>query len=168
MFLNCRLVVIGEMKNDVSLMVNTTVKYLVEGVHASEALSNAQKQFSGMMFWSGIYDQWMHHLDLATSQALHQAVDSFCQDIQPQMTEDWVDAGFPLPLGCFAPGIVPDQRRPIILPYRQWSHGLSGMAFSGDAATTSSFSRVVVSHSPKNESSLKTVVQGSLSPSHRD
>jgi hypothetical protein len=169
-FLNCGLVVIGEMENDVSLMVNTTVKYLVEGVRASEASPNAQKQFSEMTFLSGVYDPWMHHLDPAASQALRRAVDSLRQDIQPRMTEDWVDAGFPLPPGCFAPGIVPDRRRPIVPPCRQWSHGSSGTAFSGDAATTSSSSGVVVSHSPENEpeSSLKTVVQGSSSPSRRD
>ena len=166
-FLNCGPLSIGEVDNDVSLMVNTTVKYLVEGVRASEASPITQKQFSEMIFLSGFYDLWMQYLDPATSQALRRALDSLRQDIQPRMTEDWVDAGFPLPPGCFAPGIVPDRRRPTVTPYRQWSYGSSGTAFSGDAVSSSS-SGVVVSHSPEHESSLKTAVQVSSSPNRRD
>jgi hypothetical protein len=78
-----------------------------------------------------------------------------------------VDAGFPLLPGCFAPGSIPDRRRPIAPTYRQWSYDSSGTAFSGDAATSSS-SRVMLAHSPENESSLKTVVQGPSSPSRHD
>jgi hypothetical protein len=166
-FLNCGPFSIGEMDKDVSFMVNTTVKYLVEGVRASEASLNTRKEFSEMIFLSGIYDLWTHYLDPATTQALRRAVDSLRQDIEPRMTEDWVDAGFPLPQGCFAPGIIPDRRRPIVPTYRQWSHDSSGTAFSGDAATSSS-SGVMVSHSPENESSLKTSVQGPSSPSRHD
>lgn len=166
-FLNCGPLNIGEMDNDASFMVNTTVKYLVEDVRASEASLNTQKQFSEIIFLSGIYDLWTHYLDPATSQALHRAVDSLRQDIEPRTTEDWVDAGFPLPPGCFAPGIIPDRRRSIVPTYRQWSFGSSGTAFSGDAATSSS-SAVMLSHSPENETSLKTVVQGPSSPSRHD
>jgi len=39
------------MDNDVSFMVNTTVKYLVEGVRASEASLNTQKQFSETIYF---------------------------------------------------------------------------------------------------------------------
>jgi hypothetical protein len=39
-FLNCGQLCIGEVDNDISFMVNTTVKYLVEGVRASEASLN--------------------------------------------------------------------------------------------------------------------------------
>ncbi|KAF8490159.1 hypothetical protein F5888DRAFT_1136181 [Russula emetica] len=150
----------GQMDDDVSFMVSTTVKYLVEGVGASEASLNAQKQFSEMIFLSGIYDLWTRCLDPATSQALHRAVDSIRQDVEPRVTDGWVDAGFPLPPGCFPPGIIPDRRRPIVpSSYRQWSYDSSGTAFSGDVATSSSSSGVVVSHLPENESSLKTIVQ---------
>ena len=165
-FLNCGPLNVGEMDNDVSFMVNTTVKYLVEDVRASEASLNMQKQFSEMIFSSGIYDLWSHYLDHATSQALHRAVDSLRQDIEPRTTEDWVDAGFPLPPGCFAPGIIPNRRRPIVPTYRQWSYDSSGTAFSGNAGTSSS-SAVMLSHSPENET-LKTVVQGPSSRSHHD
>jgi hypothetical protein len=165
-FLNCGSFSIGEMDNDVLFMIYTTVKYVVEGVRASEASLNTQKQFSEMIFLTGIYDLWTHYLDPATSQALRRAVDSLRQDIEPRMTEDWVDAGLPLPPGCFAPGIIPDRRRPIVPTYRQWSYGSSGTAFSGDAATSSS--GVVLTHSPENKSSLKTVVQGPSSPSRHD
>ena len=149
---------IGDIDNDVWFMVNTTVKYLVEDLCASEASLNTQKQFSEMVFLSGFYDLWMTYLDPATSQALRRAVDGLRQDIEPRMTEDWVDAGFPLPPGCFLPGVIPNRRRPIIPPYSQWSYDSSGTAFSGDAATSSS--RVLLPHSPENESSPKTVVQG--------
>jgi hypothetical protein len=98
-------------------------------------------------------------------QVLRQAVDSLFQDIEPRMTEDWVDAGSPPPPGCFVPGIIPNRCRPIVPWYRQWS---SGMAFLGDSATSSSGVVLPVSHSPKNESSLKTVVQGPPSPSCHD
>jgi hypothetical protein len=46
----------------------------------------------------------------------------------------------------------------VVPSHRQWSYNSSGTAFSGHAAT-SSFG-VVLSHSPENESSLKTVDQG--------
>jgi hypothetical protein len=52
----------------------------------------------------------MRYLDPTMSKAPRRAVDSFRQDIGPRMTEDWVDTGFPLPPGCFAPGII----RPLV------------------------------------------------------
>jgi hypothetical protein len=110
---------IGEMDNDVSFTANTTVKYLVKGFRACEASLNTEKQFSEMIFLSGIYDLWTHYLDPATSQALRRALDSLRRDIEPRVTEDWVDAGFSLPPGCFAPGSIPDRRRPIVPTYRQ-------------------------------------------------
>jgi hypothetical protein len=131
------------------------MKYLVEGVRASEASLNTQKRFSGMIFLSGIYDLRMSYLDPATSQALRRVVDGLRQDIESRMTEDWVDAVFP-PSGMFCerlvPGIIPDRRRPIVTSYST-GYDSSGTAFSGDAATSSS--GVVLSHSPKNASSLK-------------
>jgi hypothetical protein len=167
-FLNCGPHSVGEMDGDVSFMVNKTVKYLVEGVRASEASLNTQKQFSETIFLSGFYDLWTHYLDPATSEALRRAVDSLRarQDIEPRMTEDWVDAGFPLPPGCFAPGVIPNRRRSIVPTYRQWSDDSSGTAFSGYATTSSS--RVVLSRSPENESLPKTVAQGPSSPSRHD
>jgi hypothetical protein len=63
-FLNCESFSIGEMDNDVSFMINTTVKYVVEGVRASEASLNTQKQFSEMIFLTGIYDLWTTPLHL--------------------------------------------------------------------------------------------------------
>ena len=152
---------VARMDKDVSFMVNTTVKYLVEGVRASEASPSAQKQFSEMIFSSGFYDLWTHYLDPATSQALRQAVGSLRQDIEPRTPEDWVDAGIPL-LPGFTPGI-PDQHRPIVPYGRQWSNDSSGTAFSGDAASSSS--GVVLDRSLENESPHKTTVQGPSSPS---
>jgi hypothetical protein len=58
-FLNCGPFSIGEtgeMDKDVSFMVNTTVKYLVEGGRASEASLSTQKQSSGMIYSSRSYD----------------------------------------------------------------------------------------------------------------
>jgi len=153
----------GEM--DISFMVNSTVKYLVEDVRAGEASLKAQKKFSEMVFWSGIYDLWMPYLDPAASEALRRAVGSLRQDIEPQTPEGWADAGFPLSPGCFAPGMIPNSRRPIA-SHRQWSYESSGTAFSGDAATSSS--GVVLSRSPENESPPKTVVQDPSSPSRHD
>jgi hypothetical protein len=107
-FSNCgllRMAGMGEIDNDVSCMVNTTVKYLVENLRVSEASPDTQKQFTEMIFLSCIYDLRTRYLGRATSQALRQAVNSLRQDIEPRMTENWVDAGFPLPSGCFVPGI---------------------------------------------------------------
>ena len=157
----------GQMDNDVSFMVNTTVKYLVEDIRASEASINTQKQFSEMVFSNGNYELWTHYLEPATSQALRRAVDSLRQDFEPRMAEDWVDAGFPVPPGCFMPGIAPYQHRPIVPSCRQWS-GSSGTAFSGDAANSTSSSGIMVPHSPENESSHKTDVQGPSLPSRRE
>jgi hypothetical protein len=52
-----------EVDKDVSFIANTTVKYLVDGVRASEASPNAQKKFAEMSFSIGFYDIWMHCLD---------------------------------------------------------------------------------------------------------
>ena len=147
---------------DVSFMVNTTVKYLVESVRASEASPDAQKQFSEMILLSGFYDLWTRYLDPAISQALRQAVDSLRQDTEPRTPEGWVDAEIPL-LPGFTSG-MPDQRLPIVPSYRwQWSYDSSGTAFSGDAATSSS--GVALHRSPENESPHKTTVQGPSSTS---
>ena len=119
-------------------MVNTTVKYLAEDVRASEASLTTQKQFSERIFSSGTYELWTHYLEPATSQALGRAVDSLRKDIEPQMTDDRLNAGFTVPPACIFPGIVPDGRRPIVPSYSRWSYDSSGTAFSGGAATPSS------------------------------
>ncbi len=156
----------GGVDNDTSFMVNTTVKYLVEGVRASEASPDTQKRFSEMTFSNGMYDLWTAYLDTATSQALRHAVGSLRQDIGSRMPDGWVDAGFPLPPGSFAYGIMPNPPRSIAHTNWQWSYDSSGTAFSGDAATSSS--GVVVSHSPERESSPKTVIQDPSLPSRHD
>ena len=163
MFLNCGSPM-GQMDSDLAFMVNTTVKYLVEDVRADEASLATQKQFSDMIFSSGIYELWTQCLEPATSQALGRAVGSLRKDIEPQMTGDWLDAGFTVP--CILPGIFPDGPRPMVPSYRQWSYDSSGTAFSGGAATPSS--EVVRTHSPEDESSHKTVVRGPSSTSRRD
>lgn len=160
-FLSCGPLSVARMDKDVSFLVNTTVKYLVESVRASEASPNAQKQFSEMVFSSGFYDLWTRYLDPVTSQALRQAVDTLRQNIESRTPEGWVDAGFPL-LPGFTPG-MPDQRHPIPSYRRQWSYDSSGTAFSGDAATSSS--GVALHRSPENEFPHKTAVQGPSSPS---
>jgi hypothetical protein len=157
---------VGEMDKEVSFMINTTLKYLLEDVRVSEASLNTQKKFTETVFLSGVYDLWTPYLDPATSQALHRAVDSLRQDIEPRMTDDWVDAKFPPPPGWFAPGPISNRRRPFVPSYRQWSYDSSGTAFSGGAATPSSGAGLP--HSPENESPPKTVVQGPSSPGHHD
>ena len=157
---------VGAMPDEVSLMLNTTVEYLLEDVRASEASLDTQKQFSEMVFLSGFYDLWMPYLHPATSQALDRAVDSLRQDIVPQMMEDWV-AKFPPPPGWVVPsGVASSRPRPIAPSCRQWSNDSSGTAFSGDAAPSSP--DAVLPNSPEDESSQKTVVQGPSSSDHHD
>jgi len=141
-------------------------EYLVDGVRASEASPNAQKQFSEMAFSGGFYNVWTQYLDSAVSQALRNAVDNLYQDFKTRTPEGWVDAGFPVPPGCFAHGRVLNRQHPILPSYRQRSYDSSGTAFSWDTAISSS--GVVPSHSPENETSLKAAVRNLSSPSRHD
>ncbi len=156
----------GKADKDESFIVNTTVKYIVDGVRASEASPNAQKQFSEMAFSGGFYNVWTQYLDSAVSQALRNAVDNLYQDFKTRTPEGWVDAGFPVPPGCFAHGRVLNRQHPILPSYRQRSYDSSGTAFSWDTAISSS--GVVPSHSPENETSLKAAVRNLSSPSRHD
>ena len=146
-------------ENDVSSVLSTTVKHLVDGLRAGEASPSAQKRFSEI-FSTGAYDLWKQYLSPDAYQALHEAVDILRQDLAPRMPDGWVDADFPGPqerLLCEV--MVPqNQRRPIGASYNRWSYDSSGTAFSGGTATPSS-SGNAPPQSHKNESSLKTVVE---------
>lgn len=157
----------AEVDKDVSFMVNTTVKHLVEGVRAGETTPNTQKQFSGV-FSTGTFDLWRHYLNPDTFQALRHAVDILDQDPAARMPEGWVDAANHLPGNQErrAHSIIPDRRHPITTSYSRWSYESSGTACSADASTSSSGN--VLYHSPKNASSLKTVVEVPSLPSRRD
>ena len=152
--------------NDLSFMLNTTVKHLVEGLGAGEASPSAQKRFSGI-FSIGAYELWRHHLSPDTYQTLHKAVDVLRQDLAPRMPDGWVDAGFPGPQERLLCEVMAPQnhRHPIGASYNRWSYDSSGTAFSGGTTTPSSSGNAPL-HSHKNESSLKTVVEAT-SPSSR-
>jgi hypothetical protein len=165
-FLNCVTLRAAQADNDVSFMVDTTMKHLVEGVRAGEATPNAQKQFSEMVS-TGIYDLWKHYLSPATFQALRDAVGVLHQDLEPRVPEGWVDADFPGPQEHRAYGIIPNRRPSMIgAAYNRWSDDSSRTACSVGAATSSSGN--LLYHLPKNDSSLKTVVEAPSLPSRHN
>lgn len=164
-FLTCATLRTSQADNNVSFMVDTTMKHLVEGVHAGKATPNAQKQFSEMDS-IGVYDLWKQYLSPATFQALHDAVDILHQDLEePRMPEGWVDADFPGPQEHRAYSIMPDRRPSMGAAYNRWSDDSSRTACSAVAATSSSGN--VPFHLPKNDSPLKTVVEAPSLPSRR-
>ena len=152
------------MDNDVSFMLDTTVKHLVDGLRAGEASPNAQKRFSEI-FSNGTYDLWRQYLGPAAFQALHGAVDALRQDLAPRMPDDWVDGGFPGPQERLVSEVmVPqNQRCPVGASYNRWSHDSSVTAFSGGTTTPSSCGNVPI-HPHKSECPLKTVVESPSSP----
>jgi hypothetical protein len=155
----------AEVDNNVSFMVNTTVKHLVEGVRAGEATPNAQKEFSEV-FSTGNYDLWRRYLSPDAFQALDRALDIPHQDLAARMPEGWVDADLPGTRERNAHGINLDRRHLVGPSYSRWSYESSGTACSGDEATSSSGN--ILYHSLKNASSLKTVVEAPSLRSRHD
>ena len=129
--------------------------------HAAAASRSLAKhatvtQISAMIFFSTIYDLWTRtpygapnplHLG---RQPLHRAVDSLRQGVDPPNPENWVTMGVYL-VPSASEMFCHSMRGPIVPSHRQSSHDSSGMAFSGNAATSSSGG--VLSRSPENESS---------------
>lgn len=142
----------------ISAMVSVTVRHLADGVGASGASLDAQRDFVSEAFAVGACGCWMRYLDPAASRAVRLVAVSLRQELATQIRKDLGDADVG---DCAIHGALAEERiRRSVTGCTRWSYDSSRTAFSGDG-TASGFAGRCSLH---GDSPLGTVVEAPLLP----